>query len=58
MVARTFGSAVYGVEAKKISIEVNIVQGTRFWISGLPDNAVKESAHRIESVIKTIKKAI
>ena len=54
MVGKTFGSAVYGVEAKRISIEVNIVQGTKFYISGLPDNAVKESAHRVESVIKTL----
>lgn len=52
MLAKTFGSAVYGVEATQIDIEVNVLQGTGVWMSGLPDNAVKESSHRIESAIK------
>jgi magnesium chelatase family protein len=52
MLSKTFGSAVYGVEATQIDIEVNVLQGTKVWMSGLPDNAVKESAHRIESAIK------
>jgi magnesium chelatase family protein len=54
MVTRTFSSAVYGVSASLISIEVNIVQGTKFYMVGLPDNAIKESQHRIESVLKHI----
>lgn len=54
MVTRTFGSAVYGVNASMISIEVNIVKGTRLYMVGLPDNAIKESQHRIESVLKHI----
>ncbi len=52
MLAKTFGSAVHGVDATQITIEVNVLQGRKFWMSGLPDNAVKESAHRIESAIK------
>jgi len=52
MLAKTYGGSVYGVDAHLITIEVNIVQGTKFYLSGLPDNAVKESAHRIESVFK------
>jgi magnesium chelatase family protein len=52
MLAKAFGSAVYGVEARTITIEVNIGQGTKFWMSGLPDSAVKESEHRVESAIK------
>src|ERR1700712_629565 len=54
MVAKTFGSAVYGVNAKTITVEVNVTQGQKFHMSGLPDNAVKESAHRVESSMKTI----
>jgi magnesium chelatase family protein len=54
MVIRTFGSAVYGVNASLISIEVNIVQGTKLYMVGLPDSAIKESQHRIESVLKHI----
>lgn len=52
MLSKGYGAAVYGVDAKIITIEVNIVQGTKFWLSGLPDSAVKESEHRIESAIK------
>jgi len=54
MVTKTLGSAVYGVNASLISIEVNVVMGTKLFMVGLPDNAVKESQHRIESVLKHI----
>ena len=54
MVTNTLGSAVYGVGASLIAIEVNIVKGTHFFMVGLPDSAVKESQHRIESVLKHI----
>jgi len=53
---KTFGSAVYGVEAIAITIEVNVSPGNLgYFIVGLPDNAVKESIQRIESAIKTNK---
>ena len=52
MLAKTFGSAVHGVDARTILIEANVDQGTRFFISGLPDNALKESQLRIESTFK------
>ena len=57
MIAKTFGSAVYGVDAKLIIIEVTIgttISKVRIHMSGLPDSAVKESAHRVESAIKSI----
>ncbi len=53
MVSKTFGSAVHGVDAITITVEVNVTQGQKFHLSGLPDNAVKESAHRVESSMKT-----
>ncbi len=54
MLIKTFGSAVYGVEAISITIEVNISNGDlKYYIVGLPDNAVKESMQRIEAAIKT-----
>lgn len=53
MVAKTFGSAVFGVDAKTITVEVNVTQGQHLYISGLPDTAVKESEHRVESAMKT-----
>lgn len=54
MVARTFGSAVFGVDARTITVEVNVTQGLHLHISGMPDIAIKESEHRVESAIKTI----
>ncbi len=54
MLVKTFGSAVYGVEAIPITMEVNISGGDlKYFIVGLPDNAIKESLLRIESAIKT-----
>ena len=54
MLVKTFGSAVYGVAAITITIEVNVNnQGQHYYIVGLPDNAIKESLQRIESAIKS-----
>ena len=53
MLVRTIGSAVYGVDAISITIEVNVSNGRGYFIVGLPDNAVKESLQRIEASIKT-----
>jgi magnesium chelatase family protein len=53
MLAKTFGSAVYGVEAITITVEVNVMNGSNCIIVGLPDSAIKESIQRIESAIRT-----
>jgi magnesium chelatase family protein len=47
MLVKTFGSAVHGVDATTITIEVNIGRGIKFFLVGLPDSAVKESQQRI-----------
>ncbi|GAB3910147.1 hypothetical protein GCM10028826_18250 [Mucilaginibacter boryungensis] len=52
MLVKTFGSAVFGIEAITITVEVNIAAGTQYHIVGLPDNAVKESYFRIQSALK------
>jgi magnesium chelatase family protein len=52
VLVKTFGSAVYGIEAITITVEVNIASGTKYYIVGLPDVAVKESYVRIESALK------
>ncbi|MFT6866948.1 MAG: magnesium chelatase family protein [Cyclobacteriaceae bacterium] len=54
MLAKTYGSAVYGVNAHTITVEVNVGQGTKFYMVGLPDSAVKESQQRVESAIKQL----
>lgn len=52
MLVKTFGSAVYGVEAINITIEVNVSEGQGYFVVGLPDGAIKESQQRIDSAIK------
>jgi len=55
MLVKTFGSAVYGVEAVTITVEVNwMATNVGFILVGLPDNAVKESFQRVESSIKAL----
>ncbi|MDI9337174.1 MAG: YifB family Mg chelatase-like AAA ATPase [Alphaproteobacteria bacterium] len=53
MLIKVFGSAIYGVNALQIMVEVNVSMGQGYSMVGLPDNAVKESLHRIESAIKS-----
>lgn len=52
MLVKTFGAAVYGIDAVPVTIEVYLTQGTNFFLVGLPDNAVKESHERIASALK------
>ena len=51
MLVKTYGSAIYGVSAITITVEVNVEQGVNFTLVGLPDNAVKESQQRIDSAL-------
>ena len=52
MLVKTFGSAVFGIDATTITIEVDVTQGIKFLLVGLPDSAVKESQQRIESALR------
>jgi magnesium chelatase family protein len=52
MLAKTFGCAVYGVNASVVVAEVAVDTGVGFFIVGLPDGAIKESQHRVETAIK------
>ncbi|PUZ29128.1 magnesium chelatase [Chitinophaga parva] len=51
MVTKTYGSAIQGVDAITIAIEVSIVKNVKFLLVGLPDDAVKESRFRIHSAM-------
>lgn len=53
MLVKTYGSALTGVDALTITIEVFVGSGNKYHIVGLPDNAVKESLRRIESAIQS-----
>ncbi|MCB9185194.1 MAG: YifB family Mg chelatase-like AAA ATPase [Flavobacteriales bacterium] len=55
MLVKTYGSAVYGVDAHIITVETNVAAGgVNFYMVGLPDNAVKESQQRIYAALKNI----
>ena len=53
MLVKSFGAAVFGVDAQIITVEVNVSRGINFHLVGLPDSAVKESQQRIESALNT-----
>ena len=57
MLVKTYASAVHGVNARTITIEVNtggtvVVNKNFYHLVGLPDNAVKEGFQRIDSALK------
>ncbi len=52
MLVKTFGSAVFGIDATTITIEVDVTKGIKFMLVGLPDSAVKESQQRMESALR------
>ncbi|WP_299551371.1 YifB family Mg chelatase-like AAA ATPase [Seonamhaeicola sp.] len=52
MLKKVFGSAVFGVEATTITVEVNIDTGIGYHLVGLPDNAIKESNYRIAAALQ------
>jgi len=51
MLKKIYGSAVFGVEATTITVEVNIDKGIGYHLVGLPDNAIKESNYRIAAAL-------
>lgn len=52
MLVKVFGSAVFGVDATTITVEVNIDKGVGYHLVGLPDSAIKESSYRIAAALK------
>ena len=54
MLTKVFGSAVFGIEATTITVEVNIDKGIGYHLVGLPDNAVRESSYRISAALNNI----
>lgn len=51
MLVKTYGSAIHGISAITITIEVSVEQGVSFTLVGLPDSAVRESQQRIHSAL-------
>jgi magnesium chelatase family protein len=54
MLVKTYASAVMGIDAITVAIEVDVSRGIRFFLVGLPDVAVKESQQRIESSLRSL----
>ena len=52
MLVKIYGSAVFGVDAVTINVEVNVCGGRKYFLVGLPDNAIKESWSRVESALR------
>lgn len=56
MLVKTYGSAVHGIKATTITIEVSVGQGINFFLVGLPDSAVRESQQRIATALDSVSK--
>lgn len=54
MIVKTYGCAVFGVNATVVTVETDINSGLYFYLVGLPDSAVKESHERVSAAIKNI----
>ncbi|WP_428225073.1 YifB family Mg chelatase-like AAA ATPase [Flavobacterium sp.] len=52
MLVKVFGSAVFGVDATTITVEVNTEKGIGYHLVGLPDSSIKESCFRIAAALK------
>ena len=52
MLVKIKGSALLGIQAILITIEINVSMGQGYSIVGLPDSSVKESLDRTESALK------
>lgn len=52
MLVKVFASAINGIYATVITIEVNVDIGIGYFLAGLPDNTIKESSHRISAALK------
>lgn len=52
MLVKVYSAAVQGIDATIITIEVNKSRGCKFFLVGLPDNAVREGYERIMSALE------
>ena len=52
MLTKVYGSAIFGIEATTITLEINIDRGIGYHLVGLPDNAIKESNYRIAAALQ------
>lgn len=53
MISRIYSAALYGIDAFRVTVEVHVGRGIGFFLSGLPDDAIKECRSRIEIALQT-----
>ena len=51
---KVFGCSLSGLDGLQVTVEVNVSRGAKFYMVGLPDNAIKESHQRISAAVKNI----
>jgi magnesium chelatase family protein len=54
MMVKVFGCSLSGLDGLQVTVEVNVSRGAKFYMVGLPDNAIKESHQRISAAVKNI----
>lgn len=54
MLVKVYGSAVFGIEATTVVVEVNVDRGVGYHLVGLPDNAIRESNYRIAAALQNV----
>lgn len=54
MMVKVFGCSLSGLDGLQVTVEVNVSRGAKFYMVGLPDNAIKESHQRITAAVKNI----
>ena len=52
MLSKVYSSAVFGVEAQTITVEVNVDNGIDYHLVGIPYNAVKECNFSIAAALQ------
>lgn len=52
MLVKTYGSAVFGISATTVTVEIKFKKSAKFHMVGLPDNAVRESFQRVRTAIE------
>jgi len=52
MLVKVIGGSVQGIHAVRVTVEVNVCTGVKYYIVGLPDTVIRESFQRIEAALK------
>ncbi|WP_298511830.1 hypothetical protein [uncultured Kordia sp.] len=54
MLKKVYRNTIFGIEATKTIVEVNIAKGIDYYFVGLPDNVIRENNYRITSTLQNI----